>query len=363
METVTGLQYSCCNEDSRAELEALDVTGRRVLSVAAAGERAFGLLLGDPREVVAIDRNPAQIYLGQLKVAAMRHLDRDAYLAFVGIRESPHRATTYQILRNTLSKNARNHWDHRSRDIAEGVHSVGRTERGIARIAPVLRRVLAADVARLRACTTLKEQGAVARALVRRLPVRAVLALIFNPVSGRVLLRDPVYYGESRRAAGSYLCDRLLTTLEHHRFDDCFILSLFLHGHLKNSRSLPVDLAEDTYPIVQQRLDRVRFETSCISDYLAREPPGSFDAFSLSDLGGYLTIDEFRILLDRVQRAASDDATVCIREYISTPTARATWPSTLVRRHDLEDRLERIDRSVGCTFVCAAKVRAAAAAH
>ena len=257
---------------------------------------------------------------------------------------------------------ARRYWDDRPADIEEGVHSVGRTERSIARFSPILRRMLAGDVARLRACATTAEQGEVASALCRRTGVRAVLALIFNPVSGRLLLRSRCI--TAKRAADGhsrpYLLDRLSTTLDQHPFDECFVLSLFLDGHLRNSRSLPIELAEDTYPIVRQRLDRVRFETSCISEYLARQPAASIDAFSLSDLGGYLTIDEFGILLDRVQRVASPDATVCIREYISTPTARAAWPDTLVRRGELERRLDRSDRSVGCTFVCAAKVARAA---
>ena len=99
--------------------------------------------------------------------------------------------------------------------------------------------MLAGDVARLRACATTAEQGEVAGAMCRRAGVRAVLALIFNPVSGRLILRDPVYYGEGRRWASSYLLERLETTLEQHPFDECFVLSLFLDGHLKNSRSLP----------------------------------------------------------------------------------------------------------------------------
>ncbi len=358
METVTGLQYSCGNEDSASELAALDVAGRRVLSVAAAGERAFGLLLGDPREVIAIDRNPAQIHLGQLKAAAIRRLEREAYLRFIGIAADPGRAATYRLLRNDLPDAARRYWDDRPRDIAEGIHSVGRTERGIARIAPLLRHVAAADVARLRACATLDEQGAIASALFRRPLVRAALAAIFNPAAGRLLLRDPVYYGEARRAAPAYLRDRVVTTLQHHRFDDCFILSLFLNGHLKNSRSLPIDLGTEAYAIVRGRLDRVRFERSCILDYLERQSAESIDAFSLSDLGGYLTIDEFSVLLDRVDRVARAGATVCIREYISSPTTRARWPASLLRRPELERELLRTDRSVGCTFVCAAKTQA-----
>ncbi len=355
METVTGLQYSCGNEDSASELDALDVAGRRVLSVAAAGERAFALLLGDPREVVAIDRNPAQIHLGALKVAAIRRLDRDGYLAFTGVRNGPDRAAAYRRLRDDLPGASRLYWDARPRQIAAGVHAIGRTERGIARIAPLLRFVAAADVRRLRASRSLADQQAIARDLFRRPIVRAALAAIFNPLSGRLLLRDPVYYGEARRDAPGYLRDRVVTTLTHHRFDDCFVLSLFLNGHLRDSQSLPIDLGEDAYAIVQRRLDRLTFVESCILDYLQRQPAASFDAFSLSDLGGYLTVAEFGTLLERVERAGTAGATVCIREYISSPTIRARWPAALVRRPEIESRLLETDRSVGCTFVCAAK--------
>lgn len=355
METVSGLQYSCGNEDSASELAALDVAGRRVLSVAAAGERAFALLLCDPREVVAIDRNPAQIHLGQLKAAAIGRLDRDAYLSFAGIRGESDRAATYRALRAELPDAARDYWDARPRDIAEGIHAVGRTERGIARVAPLLRRVAAADVARLRAAPSLAAQAEIAGQLFRRPLVRAALALIFNPISGRLLLRDPVYYGEARRNAPEYLRERVTTTLANHRFDDCFILSLFLDGHLRNSASLPIELDEDAYAIMQERLPRLTFVRSCILDYLERQPAASFDAFSLSDLGGYLTVDEFSVLLERVDRAATDGATVCIREYISSPTTRARWPASLQRRPEIERELLDTDRSVGCTFVCAAK--------
>jgi S-adenosylmethionine:diacylglycerol 3-amino-3-carboxypropyl transferase len=198
--------------------------------------------------------------------------------------------------------------------------------------------------------------------MFRRLPVRAVMALIFNPWSGRFLLRDPVYYGEGRRSAAAYLRDRVVTTLERHRFDDCFILSLFLDGHIRNSPKMPVGLGETDYEVVRSRLDRLRFETSCINEYLARQPAGRFDAFSLSDLGGYLTIAEFGALLAHVQRVGTEGATVCIREYISAPTERAAWPASLLRRRDLEQRLDQTDRSIGCTFDCASKTTLARAA-
>jgi S-adenosylmethionine-diacylglycerol 3-amino-3-carboxypropyl transferase len=359
METVTGLQYSCCNEDSLSEIAALELKNRRALSIHAAGGRAFSLLLGDPSEVVAIDRNPAQIHLGRLKVSAMRRLERDPYLDFVGITDGSDRGDTYRLLRNDLPLETRQFWDARSSDISSGIQHVGRTERSIARVSPVLRFFLKRDIANIRAARSLSEQGAVARAIFERPMVRAVLRSIFNPVSGRLILRDPVYYGEGRRSAAAYVCDRVVTTLSEHRYDDCFIFNLFVDGHLRNAATMPVGLGVDDYEIVRSRLDRLTFVTSCINEYLAKQPAKSFDAFSLSDLGGYLTIDEFTTLLEGVARVGTSGATVCIREYISAPTARTNWPGSLVRNASLEDRLNLSDRSVGCTFVCASKSGAA----
>lgn len=347
------LQYSCCNEDTRSELEALQVSGRRVVSIAAASGRALSLLLGDPKEIVAIDRNPAQIYLGQLVVAGLKALSRSEYLAFVGHSPSTQRLKTFRSLEKQLPPAARDWWNKRIDAIDEGLLHSGRCEQGIARVSPLFRTFLGGEVAKARASPTLEAQADVARRLLNSLPVRALFAAIFNPITGKYVLKDPVYTGEGRRQAGAYIQDRILETLENHRFDDCFVLTLFWNGNLAGSSALPEYLTEEGYEVVKSRLDRVRFVESDIIDYLGTREAGSVDAFSLSDLGGYLTTDQFSELLSRVQRAASPGATVCIREYISEPTARAKWPSTLARDRQLEAKLRKTDRSVGCTFVVA----------
>jgi S-adenosylmethionine-diacylglycerol 3-amino-3-carboxypropyl transferase len=355
MRNAPSLQYGCCNEDARSELDALRVRGRRVISIAAAGERALALLLDDPREVVAIDRNPAQVYLGELKVAAMRELSRTEYLAFVGILEEADREAIYRALESNLSSPAQYYFRAHLDQIRAGIMHSGRTERGLQRVAPILRLALAHTVAKLRAAESLEAQGRLAREMLTRPLTRAVFALIFNPISGRLLLRDRVYYGDARRVASRYIAQRLVTTFEQHRLDDCFIFQLFLQGQLEEGPALPIALSEESYGIIKQRLNRVRFVIDDIRSFLAAQPAESFDAFSLSDLGGYLNVEEYSNLLEQVQRTATDRATVCIREFISEPTKHARWPDTLVRARALESKLDRSDRSVGCTFVCASK--------
>src|SRR3989304_5355490 len=69
---------------SRPCREALRVPyGGQVLAIAAAGDNAIGLLLDDPARVVAVDVNPAQTALTELKLAALRELG-DRAAAFLG---------------------------------------------------------------------------------------------------------------------------------------------------------------------------------------------------------------------------------------------------------------------------------------
>jgi len=75
--------FSACQEDSRSELAALgSLTGKRVFAVTAGGGRVLNLLLERPRSITAVDLNPAQNALLELKIAAMRHLDHPGYLRF-----------------------------------------------------------------------------------------------------------------------------------------------------------------------------------------------------------------------------------------------------------------------------------------
>lgn len=67
------LNYSSCNEDGLTELRALDVQpGDHVCCITGSGDRVLHMLLGNPDQVSAFDLNPAQNYLLELKISAIR---------------------------------------------------------------------------------------------------------------------------------------------------------------------------------------------------------------------------------------------------------------------------------------------------
>src|SRR6059036_545633 len=87
------IRYASVWEDADVLCEALAPVGRggRLLSIASAGDNVLALLGLDPAEVVAVDRNAAQLACLALRLAAFRCLDDPALLAFLGVTPSAKR--------------------------------------------------------------------------------------------------------------------------------------------------------------------------------------------------------------------------------------------------------------------------------
>ena len=101
------LLFSNSWEDPQLLLEALgEGEGKRILSIAAAGDSSLSLLTGNPEEILAIDNNPFQLYLVELKKMAIKHLERWEVLAFLGFAPCENRLSFYHELKGWLSYDA-----------------------------------------------------------------------------------------------------------------------------------------------------------------------------------------------------------------------------------------------------------------
>jgi hypothetical protein len=86
------IRYSVVWEDIDLLYRALRIgPDDDVLSITSAGCNVLGLLLHQPRSLIAIDLNPTQNALLELKMAGIRQLDHDDFLAFIGIRPAANR--------------------------------------------------------------------------------------------------------------------------------------------------------------------------------------------------------------------------------------------------------------------------------
>src|SRR5262249_52281407 len=107
------LIYNTCWEDPALDREALDFQPNdRVVVISSAGCNALDYLLAGAGEVNAVDVNPIQNALLELKVAAIRGLDYESFFDLFGRGRSPDAEAMYQdALRCQLSEVAQDYWD------------------------------------------------------------------------------------------------------------------------------------------------------------------------------------------------------------------------------------------------------------
>lgn len=165
----SSLLYNACWEDPACDRQALRLgADDEVLVITSAGCNALDYALCGPRRVVAVDANPRQGALLELKIAAIRACADDEVFALFGAGRCPGAAEIYRRrLRTQLSPAARRFWDGRigwfagRRGDSFYFHGLSGIVARLFRIYLRSRPGLRAAVERLLDSTTLDEQAAI----------------------------------------------------------------------------------------------------------------------------------------------------------------------------------------------------------
>ncbi len=107
------LVYNTCWEDPRLDREALKLTDQdRVLVITSAGCNALDYAIAGPAHVYAVDMNPRQNALLELKIAGIRKLQFEDFFKLFGQGHHPEAAKLYQsVLRPQLNQWSQTYWD------------------------------------------------------------------------------------------------------------------------------------------------------------------------------------------------------------------------------------------------------------
>lgn len=304
-----GIRYAQCWEDPRALEDALELSpDDDVVSIASGGDNTFALLLKGPRSVTAVDRDPAQLHLIELKIRSVEHLDYEEFVAFVGARPSGERLKTYGKLRPSLSDAARGYWDGNPDALAGGIIHCGKFERyfGLFR-----RRVLPlihgrGTVRQLLASPTLEDQ----REFYRGTWDNRRWRLLFRVFFGKFLLgrlgRDPssFRYVTLDKVAATLL-GRARHALTEIPVGDNHYVEYILTGNYSRLDSGPPWLRPGNFAALRANIGRVRFVESGLTKYLASLAPGAASKFNLSDVFEYLSDAAVEDALREVCRVAA----------------------------------------------------------
>jgi S-adenosylmethionine:diacylglycerol 3-amino-3-carboxypropyl transferase len=123
------IRYSQVWEDDALLIAGLEVApDDNILAIASAGDNVLNMLLAEPKEIVAVDVNPAQTALCELKMAAIKQLDHADFLTLIGYTSCEDVAQKRRDLCASLelSPELRDYWVHNDEMLTKGIASAGR---------------------------------------------------------------------------------------------------------------------------------------------------------------------------------------------------------------------------------------------
>ncbi|MBN8997476.1 MAG: DUF3419 family protein [Rhizobiales bacterium] len=324
----SGLVYPQIWEDPEVDAAALALKpGFHMITIASGGCNVLSYLTGNPGSITAVDLSPAHVALTRLKLAAARLLPswRD-YYRFFGEADDGLNVAAYNVfLRDRLDEETRRYFDSRDR---LGRRRIGMFSRSIYRqglsgrfigAGHWLARRYGVDLTKLTAARSLGEQ--------RVFFAREVAPLFDKPLLKWITARRATLFGlgippsQFRALAGNE--DNMAAVLKARLerlacgfpiAENYFAWQAFARKYPpKGEGAVPPYLAEENFPVVRERADRVRVHQRSFTEQLLREPAERFDSYALLDAQDWMTDDILNGLWREITRTARPGARVIFR--------------------------------------------------
>jgi S-adenosylmethionine-diacylglycerol 3-amino-3-carboxypropyl transferase len=309
------LLFAQCWEDPVLNVAALrPQPGQTLLSVTSGGCNSLSLAVAGYRRVIAVDLNPAQSALLELKIAGARTLAHREYLELLGVRPSPGRAALYRRTRAALPAPARDYWDRQGGAIDRGLLTAGRYERYLGAFRALLGGLVGRDrVARLFRLRSLDEQR---RFYDEEWDTRR-WRLFFRLFFSRAILglggldRAFFTYVEDIPDFGAHFLGRARHVLTEVPIRDNYFLAQICLGRYLDERALPPYLLPENFAALRAAAERVEVVTGELGSVLSGLPDESVDAFNFSNCFEWVAPATFEGMLRQTHRAARPGARLC----------------------------------------------------
>ena len=287
------IRYSQVWEDHELLEEGLQIDADDdILSICSAGCNVLALLLKAPRSVTAIDMNPAQISLLELKLAAISELEHSEFIELLGVRPSLKRRAFYEVVRGVLTPMTRRFWDANVDDIEQGVIQCGRLEsyfhgfqtRHLPHVWP------ANLFERLRQTASLEEQVR----LLTHVGLTPQFEDEFRSYFGRDTMaaqgRDPAQFEHVDTSdVGLYFYERFVNACTTLPLATNFYVAHFLTGRYFDLDVGPPYLRQTNFNELKGLLHRVDLKVCELEQVLHASRVGRFSKANLSDIFEYMS--------------------------------------------------------------------------
>jgi S-adenosylmethionine-diacylglycerol 3-amino-3-carboxypropyl transferase len=304
-------------EDPESDRLALRIQpGETVVTIGSGGCNTFALLLEDPGRIFAVDINPCQSHLVELKRAAIRHLDFDDLYGFLGLKPTKNRADMFHSLKSELSAPAVTYWRSRLKAIEDGVVYQGRHEQFLRHFRKLLRLTQGNKrIDELFKCRSPEEQRDYFDRVWNTVQWRALFQLLFNRhvLARRGLSADYFKFDDGSASFADCFFQRSKRALRDIPIATSYFLAQYLIGQYTSLDSTPAYLQKEHSAAIRQRLNRIEIVTADLKIWLAGRPENCVDRASLSNICELMNPAETARTFEQVARTARPGARICFR--------------------------------------------------
>lgn len=346
---MSDIYFAQIREDAEVERALVAKrASRRLAVVASGGCTAFSLLDDAVESVHAIDANPAQAALVELKKAAIAALDRDAYLAFLGERDAADRVATYAAIADALPSYARTHWDARSSLVAAGVNRAGVTERFYAFLGENLRRSVLDEAAweELFACEGLEAQREFHREHCQTEAFRMALRVLLSRTTHLAFYPAFMFAQAKEHHFGDFFGERFETELVSRPVRNNYFLSQVLFGRYLYGvpGGTPHYLSEAGYASAKRNLHKLTVVAEPLEVCLPRLR--SVDAFFLSNVFDWADAAARERIVEAAHACHAPSALFVYRNMLASPPMPQRFAESVEVDASLSQAMEGIERSM-----------------
>ena len=338
------IRYASVWEDADILCEALGASSRngRILSIASSGDNVLALLTLDPKQIIAADLSNAQIACIELRIAAFRHLDHEALLAFLGVTTSFTRSQTYQTLRGDLSETSAEFWDKYPSAIEEGIIHAGKFEHYLrffgAKILPLIHSQSKRDA--LLEQHSLSEQTHFYNEQWDTWLWRTFFHVFFSRITMGIMGRDPAFFDHVEGTVSEKILVRTRHAMTQLPTYTNPYLIYILTGNYKPN-ALPRYLRPEYKDAITSRLDRIKLFQGSIQN----ADEGPFDGFNLSDIFEYMNEEEYTACYESLFKKANLGARIAYWNMLVPRTLPENLRKNIHHLAEISDALHFHDKA------------------
>lgn len=336
-------------EDPESDVAALRIKSNDVVqAITSGGCNVLGFLLHDPKIIYSVDINPAQSYLLELKIAAIKEFEFKEFTAFAGLTDCNNRIELYSKLKYLLSSDAATFWDIQTRIIEQGIIMNGKYERFIKRAGKFIsilqgrKRVLDLFEKKTKA-----EQAAYFDNVWNTKRFKYLFKILFNKrmLARRGLVVDYFTFDDGSKSFADSFYNRSKKAFRDIPIENNYFLSLYLLGKFRNPEEVPVYLREENYGIIKSRVDRIKIITNEAQQWIDTMPDHSIDCFALSNICELMSEEETHTLFTAVDRTAKEGARIIFRNLMIPREIPNDLQASIKKDESLSRKLYENDRS------------------